>query len=114
MGALSRRDRASSPSTGSTPTARLFRYAYHRAADGDPLSGNTYRQFHYPHAQQRFTAAQGTGPLLPGDLLAWGSGGSIHHIITVNDVRLGGDYAARCTSPHPRRPPAPSARGQQH
>ncbi|MFB6560357.1 C40 family peptidase [Streptomyces sp. NPDC056400] len=89
----------------------LVRYAYHRAVGGDPLPGNAYHQFHSPHVQQRFTAAQGTAPLLPGDLLAWGSGGSIHHIaiylgagkmvearesgtrITVSDVRLGGDYA---------------------
>ncbi|MFE1897859.1 C40 family peptidase [Streptomyces yangpuensis] len=89
----------------------LVRYAYHRAAGGDPLPGNAHHQFHAPQVQQRFTAAQGTAPLLPGDLLAWGSGGSIHHIaiylgagkmvearesgtrITVSDVRLGGDYA---------------------
>ncbi|WP_329106707.1 C40 family peptidase [Streptomyces sp. NBC_01439] len=89
----------------------LVRYAYHRAVGGDPLPGNAHHQFHSPQAQQRFTAAQGTAPLLPGDLLAWGPGGSIHHIaiylgagkmvearesgtrITVSDVRLGGDYA---------------------
>ncbi|KOU09851.1 MULTISPECIES: C40 family peptidase [Streptomyces] len=88
----------------------LVRYAYARAAGGDPLTGNAHHQFHSPHVQQRFTAAQATGPLLPGDLLAWGSG-SIHHIaiylgagkmvearesgtrITVSDVRLDGDYA---------------------
>ncbi|WP_327732591.1 NlpC/P60 family protein [Streptomyces nojiriensis] len=89
----------------------LVRYAYHRAAGGDPLPGNAHHQFHSPQARQRFTAAQGTAPLLPGDLLAWGSGGSVHHIaiylgagkmvearesgtrITVSDVRPGGDYA---------------------
>ncbi|MFD5411881.1 C40 family peptidase [Streptomyces nojiriensis] len=89
----------------------LVRYAYHRAAGGDPLPGNAHHQFNSPQARQRFTAAQGTAPLLPGDLLAWGSGGSVHHIaiylgagkmvearesgtrITVSDVRLGGDYA---------------------
>ncbi|MEU6214674.1 NlpC/P60 family protein [Streptomyces sp. NPDC047023] len=89
----------------------LVRYAYARAAGGDPLPGNAYHQFHAPQVSQRFTAAQGTGPLLAGDLLAWGSGGSVHHIaiylgagkmvearesgtrITVSDVRLGGDYA---------------------
>ncbi|WP_329389845.1 NlpC/P60 family protein [Streptomyces sp. NBC_01351] len=89
----------------------LVRYAYARAAGGDPLAGNAYHQFHAPQVQRRFTAADGTAPLLPGDLLAWGSGGSIHHIaiylgagkmvearesgtrIGVSDVRLGGDYA---------------------
>ncbi|MFE9483869.1 C40 family peptidase [Streptomyces spororaveus] len=89
----------------------LVRYAYARALGGDPLPGNAHHQFHSPHTNERFTAAQGTGPLLPGDLLAWGSAGSVHHIaiylgagkmaearesgtrITVSDVRLGGDYA---------------------
>ncbi|KOU79041.1 hypothetical protein ADK93_34800 [Streptomyces sp. XY58] len=89
----------------------LVRYAYARAAGGDPLTGNAHHQFHSPRVQQRFTAAQATGPLLPGDLLAWGSGGPIHHIaiylgagkmaearesgtrIAVSDVRLDGDYA---------------------
>ncbi|MEU6314005.1 NlpC/P60 family protein [Streptomyces sp. NPDC047014] len=89
----------------------LVRHAYARALGGDPLPGNAYHQFHAPQVSQRFTAAQGTGPLLPGDLLAWGSGGSIHHIaiylgagkmvearesgtrIMVSDVRLNGDYA---------------------
>ncbi|MFJ4776295.1 C40 family peptidase [Streptomyces sp. NPDC088762] len=89
----------------------LVRYAYARAAGGDPLPGNAYHQFNSPQVKQRFTAEQGTAPLLPGDLLAWGSGGSVHHIaiylgagkmvearesgtrIAVSDVRLGGDYA---------------------
>ncbi|WP_405466957.1 NlpC/P60 family protein [Streptomyces jietaisiensis] len=89
----------------------LVRYAYARALGGDPLNGNSYHQFHSPRVTQRFTAGQGTAPLLPGDLLAWGSGGSIHHIalylgagkmvearqsgthVMVSDVRLGGDYA---------------------
>jgi cell wall-associated NlpC family hydrolase len=89
----------------------LVRYAYARALGGDPLNGNSYHQFHSPRVTQRFTAGQGSAPLLPGDLLAWGSGGSIHHIalylgagkmvearqsgthVMVSDVRLGGDYA---------------------
>ncbi|MFV0131556.1 C40 family peptidase [Streptomyces sp. HMX112] len=89
----------------------LVRYAYARATGRDPLPGNAYHQFNTPYAKTRFTAAQGTAPLLPGDLLAWGSGGGIHHIavylgagkmvearqsgtrITVSDVRLGSDYA---------------------
>ncbi|MFF4318152.1 C40 family peptidase [Streptomyces sp. NPDC001568] len=89
----------------------LVRYAWARAAGGDPLSGNAYHQFNSPRVKQRFAAGQGTAPLLPGDLLAWGSGGSVHHIaiylgagkmvearqsgtrIAVGDVRLGGDYA---------------------
>ena len=89
----------------------LVRYAYARALGGDPLNGNSYHQFHSSRVTQRFTAGQGTAPLLPGDLLAWGSGGSIHHIaiylgagkmvearqsgthVMVSAVRLGGDYA---------------------
>ncbi|MFF3019041.1 C40 family peptidase [Streptomyces sp. NPDC057939] len=89
----------------------LVRYAYSRAAGGDPLSGNAYHQFNSPQVKQRFTAARGTAPLLPGDLLAWGTGGSVRHIaiylgagkmvearqsgtrIAVGDVRAGGDYA---------------------
>ncbi|MEU9027226.1 NlpC/P60 family protein [Streptomyces sp. NPDC048383] len=99
----------------------LVRYAWARAAGGDPLSGNAYHQFNSPRVKQRFAAGQGTAPLLPGDLLAWGSGGSVHHIaiylgagklvearqsgtrIAVSDVRLGGDYAGavRIDSPAP-------------
>ncbi|MGG8407669.1 C40 family peptidase, partial [Streptomyces sp. 12297] len=89
----------------------LVRYAYSRAVGRDLLPGNSSHQFNTPHAAARFSASQGTAPLLPGDLLAWGSGGSIHHIavylgagkmvearqsgtrIMVSDVRLGGDYA---------------------
>ncbi|MCB5169685.1 NlpC/P60 family protein [Streptomyces bambusae] len=89
----------------------LVRFAYARAVGRDLLPGNAGHQFNTPHASARFSAGQGTGPLLPGDLLAWGSGGSIHHIalylgagkmvearqsgtrIMVSDVRLGGDYA---------------------
>ncbi|WP_078910407.1 C40 family peptidase [Streptomyces sp. NRRL S-87] len=89
----------------------LVRYAYARATGRDVLPGNARHQFDTPEATARFGAAEGTGPLLPGDLLAWGSGGAIHHIavylgagkmvearqsgtrIMVSDVRLGGDYA---------------------
>ncbi|MFD3873007.1 C40 family peptidase [Streptomyces sp. NPDC058623] len=99
----------------------LVRYAWARAAGGDPLSGNAYHQFNSPRVKQRFAAGRGTAPLLPGDLLAWGSGGSVHHIaiylgagkmvearqsgtrIAVSDVRLGGDYAGavRIDAPAP-------------
>ncbi|MEV7415272.1 NlpC/P60 family protein [Streptomyces sp. NPDC089919] len=89
----------------------LVRYAYARATGRDLLAGNSRHQFETPYATARFGAAQGTAPLLPGDLLAWGAGGAIHHIavylgagkmvearqsgtrIMVSDVRLGGDYA---------------------
>ncbi|MFF5448754.1 C40 family peptidase [Streptomyces sp. NPDC012888] len=89
----------------------LVRYAYARATGRDLLPGNSGHQFQTPHAAARFGPERGTGPLLPGDLLAWGSGGAVHHIavylgagrmvearqsgtrITVSDVRLGGDYA---------------------
>ncbi|MFG2296129.1 C40 family peptidase [Streptomyces sp. NPDC048603] len=89
----------------------LVRYAYARATGRDPLPGNAGHQFGTPQAVARFGPEQGTGPLLPGDLLAWGQAGAVHHIavylgagkmvearqsgtrIMVSDVRLGGDYA---------------------
>lgn len=88
----------------------LVRYAYARATGQDILAGNSNSQYHSSHVTARFGAAQGTGPLLPGDLMAWGGDNSIHHIavylgagkmvearqsgthVMVSDVRLGGDY----------------------
>ncbi|BFO17252.1 hypothetical protein SHKM778_36400 [Streptomyces sp. KM77-8] len=69
-----------------------------------PASSTTHR------AAARFTAAQGLAPLVPGDLLAWGTSRDLHHIaiylgagkmveakesgtrLMVSDVRLNGDY----------------------
>ncbi|MCM2424959.1 C40 family peptidase [Streptomyces sp. RKAG337] len=88
----------------------LVRYAYAKATGQDILSGSANTQYHTSHASARFTADQGTGPLLPGDLLVWGGENSIHHIaiylgagkmveaqqsdtrIMVSDVRLNGEY----------------------
>ncbi|MFI9649359.1 C40 family peptidase [Streptomyces sp. NPDC052040] len=88
----------------------LVRYAYAQAAGADILNGDASSQYYTPRAAARFTAAQGLAPLLPGDLLAWGTSQDLHHIaiylgagrmvearqsgtkVMVSDVRLGGDY----------------------
>ena len=88
----------------------LVRYAYWRATGRDILNGPAHSQFHTSHAVARFSPRQGTGPLLPGDLLFYGSG-NIHHVaiyigagrvveayesgthIRVTGARVGGDYA---------------------
>jgi len=88
----------------------LVRYAYAQAVGQDILNGPASSQYYTVHAAERFTAAQGLAPLLPGDLLAYGTSDNLHHIalylgggkmvearqsgthIMVSDVRLGGDY----------------------
>ncbi|MEU1520082.1 NlpC/P60 family protein [Streptomyces sp. NPDC005811] len=88
----------------------LVRYAYAQAAGSDILDGVASQQYYTHHAAERFTAAQGLAPLLPGDLLAWGTEQDLHHIaiylgagkmvearqsgtkLMVSDVRLNGDY----------------------
>ncbi|MCX4545552.1 NlpC/P60 family protein [Streptomyces sp. NBC_01565] len=88
----------------------LVRYAYARAAGSDILSGVADTQYYTHRAAERFTADQGLSPLLPGDLLAWGTPQHLHHIaiylgagkmaeakqsgtkLMVSDVRLNGDY----------------------
>ncbi|MGF1432078.1 C40 family peptidase [Kitasatospora sp. LaBMicrA B282] len=88
----------------------LVRYAYAQATGQDLLNGDAGQQYYTLHAAQRFTAAQGSDPLLPGDLLAYGSSDDLHHIaiylgagkmvearqsgthVMVSDVRLGDDY----------------------
>lgn len=89
----------------------LVRFAYAQATGQDILNGTSRSQFNTTHASARFSAAQGTAPLRPGDLLAYGNGGAIHHIavylgagkmvearqsgthVMVSDARVGGDYA---------------------
>ncbi|MCW7941368.1 hypothetical protein AAW14_04770 [Streptomyces hygroscopicus] len=88
----------------------LVRYAYAQATGSDILNGDAGVQYYTPRAAARFTAAQGLAPLLPGDLLAWGTSQDLHHIalylgagkmveakqsgtkVMVSDVRLNGDY----------------------
>ncbi|MGW6685291.1 NlpC/P60 family protein [Streptomyces sp. NPDC054961] len=88
----------------------LVRYAYARAAGADVLDGVASQQYYTHRAAGRFTAAQGLAPLLPGDLLVWGTSQHLHHIalylgagrmaeakqsgtkLMVSDVRLTGDY----------------------
>ncbi|WP_443729193.1 C40 family peptidase [Streptantibioticus parmotrematis] len=105
----------------------LTRYAYYQATGRDILDGTASDQYHSSLAAQRFSAAQGDGPLLPGDLMFWGSG-YIHHVamyigagqmveayesgthIRRTAVRTGGDYAGAirlaATPGNPTPPPA--------
>ncbi|MES9522567.1 NlpC/P60 family protein [Streptomyces capoamus] len=89
----------------------LVRYAYARATGADLLDGDASAQYYTYRTADRFTAAEGLGPLRPGDLLAYGTPAHLHHIalylgagrmvearqsgtrLMVSDVRLGGDYA---------------------
>ncbi|MEU9731424.1 NlpC/P60 family protein [Streptomyces sp. NPDC048002] len=88
----------------------LVRYAYAQAAGSDILNGVASQQYYTHRAAARFTAAQGLAPLLPGDLLAYGTEQDLHHIalylgagrmvearqsgtkLMVSDVRLGNGY----------------------
>ncbi|MEU3777038.1 NlpC/P60 family protein [Streptomyces sp. NPDC032472] len=88
----------------------LIRYAYAQAAGSDLLDGTASAQYYTHRAAERFTADRGLAPLLPGDLLVWGTSQDLHHIalylgagrmaearqsgtkLMVSDVRLGGDY----------------------
>ncbi|MGW7030962.1 NlpC/P60 family protein [Streptomyces xanthophaeus] len=88
----------------------LVRYAYAQATGSDLLNGVASSQYYTHRAAGRFTAEQGLGPLLPGDLLVWGTSRKLHHIavylgagkmaearqsgtkLMVSDVRLDGDY----------------------
>ncbi|MDT0566926.1 NlpC/P60 family protein [Streptomyces sp. DSM 3412] len=89
----------------------LVRHAYAQATGGsDILNGVASQQYYTHRAAARFTAAQGLAPLLPGDLLAWGTSKDLHHIaiylgagkmveakesgtrLMVSDVRLNGSY----------------------
>ncbi|MFF0108058.1 NlpC/P60 family protein [Streptomyces hirsutus] len=58
----------------------LVRHAYAKAAGSDILNGIAGQQYYTHRAAARFTAAQGLAPLLPGDLLAWGTSQDLHHI----------------------------------
>ncbi|ARP74500.1 peptidoglycan endopeptidase [Streptomyces pluripotens] len=106
----------------------LMRYAYYRATGKDLLNGTANDQFHTSHAAARFSAGQGTGPLLPGDLMFWGNG-HVHHVamylgagqmveayesgthIRVTPVRTGGDYAGAVRINPSGAPTPPPANG---
>lgn len=88
----------------------LVRHAYAVATGSDILNGVASAQFYTHRAAERFTAAQGLAPLLPGDLLVWGTSRDLHHIaiylgagkmvearqsgtkLMVSDVRLSSGY----------------------
>ncbi|KUJ66995.1 hypothetical protein ACZ90_31760 [Streptomyces albus subsp. albus] len=103
----------------------LMRFAYYSATGEDILNATSNGQFHSSHASARFSAAQGTAPLLPGDLMFWGEG-RIHHVamylgdgkmveaqqsgtkVGVSRVRTGGDYAGAIrVAGAPGTPPTP-------
>ncbi|MEV6762746.1 NlpC/P60 family protein [Streptomyces sp. NPDC051105] len=106
----------------------LMRYAYYRATGRDLLNGTADDQYHSPQASARFSASQGTDPLVPGDLMFWGSG-HIHHVamylgagqmveayesgthIRVAPVRTGGDYAGAIRINPSGTPVPPPANG---
>ena len=106
----------------------LMRYAYYRATGKDLLNGTADDQFHSSQASARFSAGQGTAPLLPGDLMFWGNG-HIHHVamylgggqmveayesgthIRVTSVRTGGDYAGAIRINGSGTPTPPPANG---
>lgn len=58
----------------------FVRYAYAQATGSDLLDGVASAQYYTHRAAARFTAAQGLAPLLPGDLLVWGTSRDLHHI----------------------------------
>ncbi|MFJ5775475.1 NlpC/P60 family protein [Streptomyces sp. NPDC093094] len=88
----------------------LVRHAYARATGEDILDGVASTQYYTHRTAERFTAGEGLAPLLPGDLLAWGTSDHLRHIaiylgagrmvearrsgtrLTVSDVRLTGSY----------------------
>ncbi|MEU6223510.1 C40 family peptidase [Streptomyces sp. NPDC047042] len=106
----------------------LVRYAYAQATGKDLLNGTADDQFHSSQASARFSAAQGSAPLLPGDLMFWGRG-HIHHVaiylgggqlveafesgthIRVAPVRTGGDYAGAIRINGSGTPTPPPANG---
>jgi cell wall-associated NlpC family hydrolase len=57
------------------------RYEYSLAVGSDIINGTSASQFESSRAVARFTAAQGTAPLLPGDLTFFGpTAAGIHHV----------------------------------
>lgn len=103
-------DSAHDPERRGFDCSGLVRHAYAQATGSDLLNGVASQQYYTHRAAERFTAAQGLAPLLPGDLLAWGTSKDLHHIaiylgagkmveakesgtkLMVSDVRLGGTY----------------------
>ena len=61
------------PSGGGLDCSGLTRYAYYLATGEDIINGTTYTQWPNSRAVDRFYAAEGLDPLLPGDLLFFGT-----------------------------------------
>ncbi|MFJ6934868.1 C40 family peptidase [Streptomyces sp. NPDC101132] len=59
----------------------LVRYAYYLAVGTDVINGTTHTQWPSSRAVARYHRADGTAPLLPGDLVFFGgSPSTIHHV----------------------------------
>lgn len=59
----------------------MVRDAYYLAVGSDVIPGTSAEQYQSSNAIARFSASQGTAPLLPGDLLFFGdSPSTIHHV----------------------------------
>jgi len=59
----------------------MVRYAYYLAVGFDIIPGTSREQYQSSRAVARFSAGQGTAPLLPGDLVFFGYAAStIHHV----------------------------------
>jgi hypothetical protein len=71
------------PTGGGLDCSGLARYAYAQAVGGDPIGEGSTSTEWAELGGQRFSGAQGTGPLRPGDLLYWtnnGAASGIHHV----------------------------------
>ena len=69
----------------------MVRYAYYLAVGSDVINGVTTTQWPSSRAVARFYRGDGTGPLLPGDLVFFGNTAStIHHVA----IYLGQGYIA--------------------
>lgn len=116
------------PSSGGLDCSGLVRYAYYLAVGEDIINGTSGSQYQTSRAVARFGRAEGTAPLLPGDLLFYGtSAPRIHHVaiyigdgwmveapqtgqtVKVSAARVGGDYfgAVRLFEGGTTTPPAP-------
>ncbi|MGW1810133.1 C40 family peptidase [Streptomyces sp. NPDC002078] len=59
----------------------MVRYAYYLATGTDVVPGPTYEQIQNATQVAHFPASAGTGPLLPGDLVFFGtSADTVHHV----------------------------------
>ncbi|WP_433220928.1 C40 family peptidase [Dactylosporangium sp. CS-047395] len=58
----------------------MVRYAYYLAVGADVIAGTAQGQFGSSRAVGRWYSGSGLAPLLPGDLVFFGTSGNIHHV----------------------------------